>query len=295
MIEILNGTRETVNYEGNIGIMVHDNDKVEDYPLHWHTDMEIITTMENIYTFEIEGEKKVINQGEILIIPSGELHRLYAPESGRRLISLFDCSLLYSFPSFNYTFYHLKPYALLTRADMGDVLDDMIQILIKISEEYFSASPFKEAACYALLINFFVLLSRNQGNQKSLIADKGHVIRDNRYIGRFQEVCNYINDHCTEDLTVDKLASIAGYSTYHFARLFKKYMNVTFYNYLLRRRVMTAEKLLVHPDLTIMQAALQSGFDNLSTFNRVFKKHKNCTPSEFISLNRPNNIHVLSK
>jgi quercetin dioxygenase-like cupin family protein len=52
--------------------------------------------LENTYTAVIDSTEYKLNSGDILIIPSGQLHQLYAPESGKRLIMQFDCSILFN-------------------------------------------------------------------------------------------------------------------------------------------------------------------------------------------------------
>ena len=106
------------------------------------------------------------------------------------------------------------------------------------------------------------------------------------YIEKFMSICTYINDHCTEDLSIEKLAARAGFSKYHFSRLFKQFTGVSCYEYLISRRIAYAERLLLTPNLSITEVAMQSGFNSLSTFNRIFKTAKNCTPSSYKSLNR---------
>ena len=56
MIETLNGIFETVNYKQNTSIKLYDNDQYEDYPPHWHTTMELIMPMDNIYTVECNNQ-----------------------------------------------------------------------------------------------------------------------------------------------------------------------------------------------------------------------------------------------
>ncbi len=97
-------------------------------------------------------------------------------------------------------------------------------------------------------------------------------------------VCSYINDHCVEDLSLEEVADLAGFSKYHFTRLFKNFTGMTFYKYLNQKRIAHAEKLLIDPDISITEVALHSGFNNLSTFIRMFKLVKGCTPTEFRSM-----------
>ncbi len=77
---------------------------------------------------------------------------------------------------------------------------------------------------------------------------------------------------------------LAGFSKYHFTRLFKNFTGTSFYKYLNKKRIEHAEKLLVDPELSITEVALQSGFSSLSAFIRMFKLIKDCTPTEFRNL-----------
>ena len=105
--------------------------------------------------------------------------------------------------------------------------------------------------------------------------------KQKEYLDRFLSICNYIDEHCTEDLSLDQVAKTAGFSKYHFTRLFKQFTNTTYYKYLNRKRIDHAMLLLSDPDIPVTEAALQSGFSSLSTFLRVFRSVKQCTPTEF--------------
>ncbi|RGZ04050.1 AraC family transcriptional regulator [Hungatella hathewayi] len=102
-----------------------------------------------------------------------------------------------------------------------------------------------------------------------------------KYAERFLYVCNYINEHCTEDLSLETIAGIAGFSKYHFTRLFKDFTHTSFYRYLNKKRISHAEQLLINPKYSVTEVALQSGFSSLSAFIRMFKQLKGCTPTEF--------------
>lgn len=69
-----------------------------------------------------------------------------------------------------------------------------------------------------------------------------------------------------------------------FQWLFREYTGVSFVDYVAEQRLHYAEVLLGNPQLNITDAALQAGFGSISTFNRIFKQKKGCTPSEFRAL-----------
>lgn len=288
MIEILNGIVETVAWGGMNGVRIHHNRETDSYPIHWHTAMEIIMPYENIYTVEIGNDKIVLSEGDIIIIPPGELHTLIAPESGSRMIMQIDYSLMCNLKGMDSLLHTLHPYVVIRKSNNDELRDELAETLrdymLEIESEYFGKAQYHEARIYSLMISFFVDLGRETSNQErqfgNFTTNKQH-----EYVQKFMNVCNYINEHCTEDVTVDELADIAGFSKFHFARLFKQFTNVSYYDYLTRKRIEHAETLLITPDVSITEVAMQSGFNSLSTFNRVFKNLKNCTPSEYKGLN----------
>ncbi len=284
MIEILNGIVETVSYEGMNGVRVYHNDVNENYPIHWHNAMEIIMPIRNCYYIEIGGIKFTINEGDILLIPPGELHALYAPPVGERLIIMMDYALMCNLKGMDSALRNFHPYKLIEGNVETELAKKLTVILSDIEKEYFSRFPYREARIYSQLINCFVHIGReSQRNERQFGNVKSN--KQHEYVEKFLRVCNFINEHCTEDVTVEQLADIAGFSRFHFARLFKQFTNVSYYEYLTQKRIEHAEKLLITPDISITEVAMQSGFNSLSTFNRVFKNMKHCTPSEYKGLN----------
>ncbi|NOU98754.1 AraC family transcriptional regulator [Paenibacillus planticolens] len=280
MIKVLNGTKETVSYDEHFGIRLYINHEIENYPVHWHTAAEIIMPLENIYTVIVNDVKFVLNPGDIIVIPPGELHEIYAPNTGERIILQFDYSLLYSLKGFDSTFHLLRPCCIIA-ADQNKTLGQTLRKpLIDLMNEYFSRSLLKEAAAYALLIQFFVLIGRNVIHGEHRVprtkSQKYH-----KNIDTFLKVCNYMNEHCTEDIRVDELAELAGFSKFHFTRLFKQFIGISYYDYLNQNRIMYAEKLLIDPNMSVTEVAMRSGFGSLSTFNRAFKIYKKCTPTQY--------------
>lgn len=280
MIEILNGLHETVDYRGDFKIRIYMNKESEDYPRHWHTDTEVIMPVDNSYRIVIDDNTYNLKNDEIIIIPPGELHQIYSPSSGYRIILQFDSTMLYSLKGFSSVFNMFHPCVVVTPSSMPNIHDELTSLLMNMASEYFSNQPFKDALVYSMLIRFFTILGRN-----CLKTDETFINIKNQkqleYIKLFVKVCNYINQHCTENIKVEDIANIAGFSKFHFARLFKQVMNMSWYEYLINRRIMQAEKLLAVQDLSIMQVAMKSGFSSLATFNRLFKEKKCCTPTEY--------------
>ncbi len=74
---------------------------------------------------------------------------------------------------------------------------------------------------------------------------------------------------------------LSSFSKFYFSRLFKQFTNVSFYKYVNQKRIEKAAEMLTEPNISITNVALSCGFESLSSFIRMFKIVKGCTPTEF--------------
>jgi hypothetical protein len=137
------------------------NKESEDYPRHWHTDAEVIMPVDDSYRVVIDDNVYNLNADDIIIIPPGELHQIYSPPSGYRIILQFDCTLLYSLKGLSTAFNMFHPCIVVTPAAMPNIHDELASLVMNMASEYFSNQPFKEAFVYSMLIRFFSVLGRN--------------------------------------------------------------------------------------------------------------------------------------
>ena len=281
MIKNLSGDYETVEYANQRFVMLYDNDEIEEYPTHWHNAVEVIIPLHNGFTVTVGGTDYHLNEKEIIIIPPGELHSMPAQE-GRRIIFQCDNSIISDIPAlealvpvFSDAFY------------INSTLNKELYILsrksiLDIYSEYYSKSSLADVRIYICLINMLTAVREYQLTQAA-DAFSGEIPgRDDSK--KFNMVMKYINQNYMFDIPLEKIADIAGYSKYHFSRIFKKYNNVSYIQYINGKRIKAAERLLIDPSLSVTEVAMRAGFASLTTFNRAFKKAKNCTPTEFKTL-----------
>ncbi len=98
-----------------------------------------------------------------------------------------------------------------------------------------------------------------------------------------RRVFDYLNDQLHESPSLEELADIAGYSPFHFARLFKSTVGVSPHQYLTKQRIQRAQFLLARSDLSITTVATDLGFDSSSHFAAAFRQAVGVTPSAFRS------------
>ena len=278
MIENLNGIHETVNYKENTNIRLYNNTDFEEYPAHWHTPIEIVMPVENHYLAECNGIEFDLQEGDILLICPGVLHTLRAVK-GQRYIFQAEISSVFRLNELESILSIISPALLITPEEYPLIYDRMYKLMLEIAEEYWADAPLIETSIYSKLIEMLVAVGRNHAASQKRF-DVGHV-KQKEYIEKFMNICNYISEHCTEDLSLDMMADMAGFSKFHFTRLFKQFTNVSFYKYLNQKRISMAEQLLIDPQMTVTDVSLRSGFSSLSAFIRMFKIVKGCTPSEF--------------
>lgn len=280
MIAHLNGDFETVDYTGNRSFVMYDNIEDEDYPVHWHNAVEIIMPLVNDFKV-ICGEKEfLLNERDIIVIPAGELHTLKAGR-GRRLIFLCNNAVLAENPALS-DLYPVFSEPLLINKDYGDeFLNTMGKYITDIYTLYSNYGEMTEIYIYTKLLHMLTGIREYQRNAA--------VNEDKKFADKFRMILKYIDKNYMYDISLDSLASLAGYSKYHFSRTFKKESSSTFIELVNRRRIKAASVMLLEANLSITDIAMQSGFSSLTTFNRVFKKIKGCTPSEFKKMYKMSN------
>ncbi len=285
MIEILEGTHETINYGNSMGVHMHRNVYYEDYPEHWHTAIEIIMTIHEGYKVNVGEKKYCLKEGDILIINSGTLHSIEAPRTGERIILQFSDYLLYSLREMETLLNLLPPAILFSQEDDPQRLYSFVKKQMDaIVVEYDQEKTFYGAAIYARLIEIFIHIGRNaiwgKRNQKNVVVDN-NPSKKKEYMESVMGACNYINQHYQEPLSLEDVADVSGFSRFHFTRIFKQCMNMTFYEYLNQKRISKAEELLSTTTQSVTEVAMNSGFSSISAFNRTFKSVKGCSPSVY--------------
>ena len=98
---------------------------------------------------------------------------------------------------------------------------------------------------------------------------------------RVLKVKNYVNENYMHEIRLADMASLAGMSASAFSRFFKLHTGRNLTDYIIDMRLGFASRQLVDSTMSIAEISYSCGFNNLSNFNRIFRKKKGCSPSEF--------------
>ena len=126
-----------------------------------------------------------------------------------------------------------------------------------------------------------------QGNECYCVS-RGMIKRMNNnkykeeYIRRIHKVQDYLENHIGVTVTIDELSNIAGFSKYHFSRIFQSLLHETLAHYVNRIRMERALFLLAHRrDLNMTDIAYELGYADSAVFSRAFKNYYKTSPREY--------------
>jgi AraC family transcriptional regulator len=98
---------------------------------------------------------------------------------------------------------------------------------------------------------------------------------------RIENTKAYIDNHFTQNISMEILSSVACLSPFHLSRLFSSTVGVSITDYIQKKRIDYAKDLLNTTDLSVLSISSEAGFKTLSNFNKLFKKAAGSTPAEF--------------
>lgn len=283
MIKHLSGDFETVEYESKRSFLLHDNRENEMYPIHWHEAFEIIMPLENHYIVRVRDVDYDIPVNDVLIIPAGDLHCMPQLIPGRRLIFQCDSSVLSGITAIESIVRGISAPMVINRELDKELHSLAKKTLLDILSLNNKLNELSDVKIYIALVNFLTAIREHQLQQSKQLLDLDDTRLD-EYSEKFNVVMKYIDANYMYDISLDRLADVAGYSKYHFSRIFKQYNSMSYLQYINARRTKAAEHLLLDPNLSITDVAMQAGFKSLTTFNRIFKEIKHCTPTDFKKL-----------
>jgi AraC-like DNA-binding protein len=274
--------RESLRLE-RASIIVSRDAAPDSFPPHWHSEMEVIAPLQNNYEIEINSVAYQLGENDIIIVFPCEIHSIKSAENKNSLVFQFSISPLTFIYEFRANFQLISSFHIYRQTDYPELLPKLLRLLMDVAKFESSGVMFKEIHMWSSLMTFF-------GEIGHLAMEKARVpisedVNAREYSERMYAVCFYLYENYAQPISLDFIASFAGFSKYHFSRVFKKYIGLSFSEFLTNVRLRNIEKLLADNSVNIADAAMSAGFGSLSAFNRVFKQYKGCSPSDFRKIN----------
>ena len=107
------------------------------------------------------------------------------------------------------------------------------------------------------------------------------LLKNTKQLKRLGVITGYLKEHYTEDISLEKLAGIFGYSPSYLSRMFQKYAKINYKDYMQSVRFEHAVKELEETEHQIGDIALNHGFPNSKAFSNLMRKKYGCLPNEY--------------
>lgn len=252
--------------------------------LHWHKNIEILLIRKGSCSVTISRNEYEAKQGDIFIINSEELHRISSEDKQLSYGAFIfpTGSLIFSAPDSADRTLRLLEEGSLLFPEYISADDKLSKKLHELLESILAAEKSGHAGCElfikAQLLCLFAELIRHDRLVKPYRAADEELKRKN---SRLKNILTFINDNCTEPLSLADMAKRFHVSEKYFSRMFSAETGQSFTEYLNIRRIEKACTLLRDTDMSVLDTALESGYENVSYFIRMFRRHKGCTPLKY--------------
>lgn len=254
------------------------------YPIHKHEVFELNYVENGEGVLRTVGDSaETIGNRELVLITSPDLEHVWEQdkcksEDIREITVQFFFDFNSSYSLFNRT--PLLPIKrLFERARKGVAFTP--ETIEKVYPLLNSLSSTKDK--FYSVINFLTLLYELSlaDDTRELASSSFAKVDVDSESRRILKVKEYINKHYTEEIRLADMADLVGMSTTSFSRFFKLRSGKTLSDYVVEMRLGVAARQLVDTTNSVSEICYGCGFNTLSNFNRLFRKYKGCSPTEF--------------
>lgn len=249
---------------------------------HWHNEIEFIVIKKGEGIISVDLTPHHVKAGDIIIVFSGQLHSI---EQKNNLIMeyeniLFQPSLLKSAGQ-DYCNDSLIQPLFAKKTDVFPVITNTSANYKEISAQIAHIDQLCDACPYGyqlavkgyLFHILFLLISDCEESISKSSKQKS--------VEKLKQILSYIADNYQNNISIEDIANYCFYSKSYFMKFFKEAMGMSFIQYLNDYRLDIAAKLLLNTSDNILDIAIRTGFDNLSYFNRCFKKKYGIAPGAY--------------
>lgn len=253
------------------------------YPIHNHSVYELNFVENAKGVRRIVGDsQEVIGDYDLCLITSPDLEHVWE-QNECHSDDIREITVQFDFSMSDETLFGRNPYASITRMmqEAKQGLSFPLQAIMKVYGMLDTLSSVKDGF-YAVQQFLTILYELSRCENARTLASSSYakvtVEDDSR---RILKVKNFISKNYMDELRLPELASLAGMSSSAFSRFFKLHTGRNISEYIIDLRLGYAARMLVDTAKSISEIGFDCGFNNLSNFNRIFKKKKGCSPSEF--------------
>lgn len=251
---------------------------------HWHKEIEIILIKSGVVNLGVNNQPIQAVAGDVIVVGSGEIHYVLASLESERIVFQFDFNFFQELTFLKDT--RLSLFEMFASIQNNSQLwnttihHKVVALLEQIYTEY---KEQKEGYSYAIkgyMCTLITLMYRELSNTRQQLSI-GMDLTSNQTLEKLDSIFRYVELHYAQALMLDEVAQHIGFSTYYFAKFFKKNTGKTFVTFLNEYRIEKAKWILLNEDIPVFELIERTGFGSTKTFYRVFKQITGLSPSLF--------------
>ena len=253
------------------------------YPIHSHQEVELNFTEHAAGVRRIVGDSvEIMGDYDLVLIASKNLEHVWEQHECRSE-RVREITIQFSGDLFNKNFTNKGQFdsirEMISKAQRG--LSFPMSAILKVYSRLDKLSAEKDG--FKAILTFMSILHDLSECEDAKVLSSSSFAKIETYSDskRVQKVQSYINENYKSDIRLPVLAQMVDMSPVAFSRFFKLKTGKSLSDYIIDIRLGYASSLLVDSSNSIADICYDCGFNNLSNFNRIFKKKKNCSPKEF--------------
>ena len=256
------------------------------YQAHWHSYGEILLVgpgKTNI--FQVNRDTYELVEGDFLLIWPMEMHAIIDADRKESLVIQFSNAFMNSLFDLQRIMHFYRNLHVLCINSHPELVAQLRKIADRMKETFFSSGPDRELRCCMLLMEFMLTLDMHREEFAPELKGGDPYGYTDTVMRRMIMVTDHIKHNLTaDDLSQGAMAEMAGISKDYFSRIFRNVTGMNYSKWLNTIRLEKATELLADREKTLTEIAMLSGFQSISSFNRVFHAEKGMSPGEYRAL-----------
>lgn len=249
-------------------------------PPHWHNEIEILYCLEGEFTAKADGSEHKVRKGQAVFVSSTQMHEYFNAVGQQTTALLLEIGPLLIQNDFQRLAERAfsKPVWDIDAQDSPTAIELFSIFQAVVRELKTGTPPESEWSIRGCLHSLAAVMLRQMQCEEK--ADTRRTRKNNAMMKLF-EAMNYIEEHYQEQITVEEVAKLLGYSKTNFCNQFKYATQLSFHKYLNTFRINMACTLLKETGDPVALIAEKVGLPEAKTFCRVFKEQLGMTPTEY--------------
>lgn len=251
---------------------------LEEPDYHYHSFDKVIIFIKGRISYTIEGRSYELQPHDIVLVNRNHIHKPFIDSTVpyERIIIYISREFIDTYKTADYDLSYCFQKA---KQDASYVLrvpntknNTLLASTLKLEQSFHDTDYANQLKQQLDVLEFMIHLNR------AYIQERFDYVSTTAHNQKILDIMEYINNHLTEDISIDRIADSFYISKYYMMRTFREETGYTVLDYITMKRMILAKK-LIEQKIPLTEVALDCGYNGYSTFFRTFKKFYSVAPN----------------